>query len=211
MLNEHTLRSGLLMLGCLIAMLSDKAFADDSNDLNRDLVKVAAVQISGYDKGDLPREGYDPAAQLIPYIDRAGKDEAQLVVFPEYVLGHIKVPGQETERISAAAKASSIYVVVGCWEGLADGKFANSALIFDRSGTIIGKYNKTYCTCIRQAGILCFWCDQSETDSCCSLHQPKLRTTSAGSLRRSGDTEANANQRRSSPDRKVDDEPCRQE
>ena len=132
------------MLAGLITMLSDNAFADDSNGLNRDLVRVAAVQISGYDKGDLPREGFDPASQLIPYIDRAGKDEAQLVVFPEYVLGHITVPGPETERISAAAKANSTYVIVGCWEGLADGKFANSALIFDRSGAIIGKYNKTH-------------------------------------------------------------------
>jgi len=137
-------RPGRLLLAGLIAMLSDDVFADDSNGLNRDLVKVAAVQISGYDKGDLPRAGYDPTAQLIPYIDRAGKDEAQLIVFPEYVLGHITVPGPETERISAAAKANSIYVIVGCWEDLADGKFANSALIFDRSGIISGKYIKTH-------------------------------------------------------------------
>lgn len=136
-------RLTLLMRVGLIAMLSNDAFADDSKGLNRDLVKVAAVQISGYDKGDLPRAGYDPTAQLIPYIDRAGKDEAQLIVFPEYVLGHITVPGPETERISVAAKTNSIYIIVGCWEGLADGKFANSA-IFDRSGTILGKYNKTH-------------------------------------------------------------------
>ena len=79
-------------------------------------MKVAAVQISGYDKGDLPREDYDPTTQLVPYIDRAGKDQAQLIVFPEYVLGRIPVPGPTTAKIAAAAKANSIYVVIGCWE-----------------------------------------------------------------------------------------------
>jgi predicted amidohydrolase len=83
-------------------------------------------------------------AQLIPYVDRAGRDGAQLVVFPEYVLGHISVPGPETLLISAAAKKNAIYVIVGCWEEFDDQTFANSALIFDRSGDLVGKYNKTH-------------------------------------------------------------------
>ena len=112
--------------------------------VNRDAVTVAAVQISGYDKGDLPREGYDPTARLIPYIDRAGRDGVQLVVFPEYVLGRIAVPGPETAKLAAAAKANAIYVIVGCWELYDDGSFANTALIFDRSGAITGKYHKTH-------------------------------------------------------------------
>ena len=113
-------------------------------ELGRDAVKIAAVQISGYDKGDLPRDDYDPTPQIISYIDRAGKDGAQLVVFPEYVLGHIPVPGPSTERIAEAAKANSIYVIVGCWEVFENKTFANSALIFGRSGEIIGKYRKTH-------------------------------------------------------------------
>ena len=126
------------------AVCSSPAVGDDAAVVNRDLVKVAAVQISGYDKGDPPREGYDPTEQLIPYIDRAGVDHAQLVVFPEYVLGHIAVPGPATEKIAAAAKANSIYVIVGCWEVFENDSFANTALVFDRSGQIIGKYNKTH-------------------------------------------------------------------
>lgn len=109
-----------------------------------DVVKVAAVQINGYDKGELPRDGYHPEDLLIPYINRAGKDGAQLVVFPEYVLGHISVPGPATQKISAAAKANSIYVAVGCWEVFEDKSFANTALIFDRQGKIAGKYRKTH-------------------------------------------------------------------
>ena len=43
-----------------------------------------------------------------------------------------------------AAKKNAIYVVVGCWEVFDDDTFANTALIFDRSGNILGKYNKTH-------------------------------------------------------------------
>ena len=107
-------------------------------------VKVAAVQIRGYDKTDVPREGYDPTETMIPYIDRASEDGAQLVVFPEYVLGRIRVPGVETQRIAAAAAANRIYVIVGCWEVHEKGTFANTALIFDRKGAIVGKYHKTH-------------------------------------------------------------------
>jgi hypothetical protein len=77
------------------------------------LVRIAAVQIKGYDKGDLPRIGYDPTTAILPYIDRAGQEGAQLVVFPEYVLGHIHVPGAATDKIAAAAAAHHIYVVIG--------------------------------------------------------------------------------------------------
>ena len=120
------------------------AYAQQAGDQHSGLIKVAAVQIKGYDKGDLPREGYDPTKAIVPYIDRAGKDGAQLVVFPEYVLGHIPVPGPTTEKIAAAAAANHIYVIIGSWETYADGKFANTALIFDRSGKIVGKYLKTH-------------------------------------------------------------------
>ena len=128
----------------LILVCTSTCHGQQQNKLDRDVVKVAAVQISGYDKGDVPRPGYDPTGDLLPYIDRAGKDGAQLVVFPEYVLGHIPVPGPDTERISAAAAANQIYVIVGCWEVYADGTFANTALLFDRRGKISGRYHKTH-------------------------------------------------------------------
>ena len=78
--------------------------ADSKSDARTDSVKVAAVQISGYDKGDVPREGYDPTDTIVSYVHRAGKDNAQLVVFPEYVLGRIPVPGPATRKLGAAAK-----------------------------------------------------------------------------------------------------------
>jgi predicted amidohydrolase len=126
-------------LGAPVAAFADQPIAPKPN-----LVKVAAVQVSGYDKGELPRDAYRPVESLLPYIDRAGREEAELVVFPEYVLGHIKIPGPETNAIAAAAKANSLYVIVGCWEDLADGAFSNQALLFDREGGIVGRYAKTH-------------------------------------------------------------------
>ncbi len=35
-------------------------------------------------------------------------------------------------------------MIVGCWEVFADETFANTALVFDRGGEIIGKYRKTH-------------------------------------------------------------------
>lgn len=107
-------------------------------------VKIAAVQISGYDKTDVPRPNYSPATAIKAYIKRAGDDGAQLAVFPEYVLGRIRVPGVETRIISEAAKAAGIYVIIGCWEVHEDGSYANTALLFDRNGDIAGKYHKTH-------------------------------------------------------------------
>jgi beta-ureidopropionase len=144
-------KTTLVQLICATAVLILMSFAGppagraaQASRQRSGLVKVAAVQIKGYDKCDLPRKGYDPTAAIVSYIDRAGKDGAQLVVFPEYVLGHIRVPGPITERISAAAAANHIYVIVGSWEDYADGTYADAALIFDRSGTIAGKYLKTH-------------------------------------------------------------------
>lgn len=107
-------------------------------------VKVAAVQMLGYDKTDLPRPDDDPSEAVVPFIERAAKDGAQLVVFPEYLLGRISVPGPQTDRIAKAAAAGNIYVVVGCWEVFEDGTYANTALLFDRSGQIAGKYRKVH-------------------------------------------------------------------
>lgn len=118
--------------------------ADEPPEEPDGLIKVAAIQISGYDKGDLPRQDYKPVDNFVPYIDRAGQDDAQLVVFPEYVLGRINVPGPETDKIAEAAKRNSIYVIIGCWEVFSDNSFANTALVFDRDGKISGKYRKTH-------------------------------------------------------------------
>src|SRR4051812_12511085 len=71
-------------------------------------VKVAADQMLGYDKTDLPRPGFDPSEAVARFVEKAAGDGAQLVVFPEYLLGRISVPGPQTERIARAAVAGKL-------------------------------------------------------------------------------------------------------
>lgn len=147
-----SIRLTLLMLTISVVFAAASTLAGDPTQSQPDTVKVAAVQILGYDKTEVPRPGYDPTEAMLPYINKAGKDGAQLVVFPEYVLGRIPVPGPATKKISQAAAANRIYVIVGCWEVYDDDSFANAALLFDRAGKIIGKYYKTHAAVDRWEG-----------------------------------------------------------
>lgn len=132
-------RAFLLLLTTFAAV---PALAQDAQKPGQ--VKVAAVQTLGYDKTDVPRPDFDSAEKVVQDIAKAAADHAQLVVFPEYLLGRISVPRRETERISKAAAGGHIYVIVGCWEVFKEGSFANTALLFDRAGKIVGKYNKVH-------------------------------------------------------------------
>jgi len=122
------------------------AFADDAKKLpyEPNPVSVAAVQITGYDKLGRGEEGVDPAGVMLPYIERAASEGVQLLVFPEYHLGRIRIPGPETERLGKAIKEKGLYVIVGGWELLDGNQYANAALLFGRDGTIVGKYYKTH-------------------------------------------------------------------
>ncbi|MCL5270126.1 MAG: carbon-nitrogen hydrolase family protein [bacterium] len=102
-------------------------------------VRVAAVQLPP------PARDADPADVVARYIDRAAADKAQLVVFPEYHLGKIRIPGPITDKVAAAARAHRIYVIVGCFEVVDDaGNYRNHALLFGRDGAIIGRYAKMH-------------------------------------------------------------------
>ena len=135
----------LLRMFVLLVSVSAWVTASEAGQgTDRGAVKVTAVQVCGYDKGYVERPGFDPTKALVKYIHKASADGAQLVVFPEYVLGRIAVPGPVTQRIAEAAAAAKVYVIVGGWEVYADNSFANTALLFDRQGHIQGKYHKTH-------------------------------------------------------------------
>ncbi len=103
-------------------------------------VKVAAVQLYWPGKKDEPA----PVKSIVKYIDRAGKEGVQLIVFPEYLLGDFKVPSPQTEAVSKAAKKNKIYVIVGGWERFKNGEYTNTGWLFDRDGKIIGRHNKVH-------------------------------------------------------------------
>ena len=109
-----------------------------------DKVKVAAVQTGGYHKWLKIKPECQPVASVVRYIERAAGDGAQLLVFPEYHLGRISVPGTQTRSISQAVAQHGIYVIVGCWEVFEDGQFSSTALLFGRQGDILGRYYKTH-------------------------------------------------------------------
>jgi predicted amidohydrolase len=114
--------------------------------MSRDVIRVAAGQVTDDD------DKYDV---MMGYIARAGSEEADLIVLPEYIAGTFSRPLKDTDavlQIAAAARENSIYVIVGGWEELEDGAFAarkkgafaNTALLFNRQGEVIGRYSKMH-------------------------------------------------------------------
>jgi len=143
-----------VLIWSLGAVLADEGKEDASIT---EKVSVAAVQIVGYDKVGNAPEDLDPVAALLPYIEQAGREDVDLLVFPEYHLGRIRVPGPETERLAEAIAQQSICVVVGAWEVLGNAEYANAALLFGRDGHILGKYHKTHAAVDRYDGSKTPW------------------------------------------------------
>ncbi len=113
--------------------------------------RLAAVQLNASHQ-DLPQE--ELLALLESYIERASSDAADLVVFPEYILGsiHPATSDPRVGRIAAAAAKAHVNVAIGCWAldmavnastgcpgvGCAE-QYSNAVLIISRAGELIGK------------------------------------------------------------------------
>jgi N-carbamoylputrescine amidase len=54
------------------------------------------------------------------------------------------IPGPLTEKLSAVAKESSVVVVGSVFEKRTDGLYHNTAVIFDKDGSLAGKYRKMH-------------------------------------------------------------------
>ena len=78
-----------------------------------------------------------------------------MMVLPEYIAGTFSKPLKETDpvnQIAEAARRNNMYVIVGGWEEFEEGAFeakkegafANTALLFSRSGEVIGRYSKMH-------------------------------------------------------------------
>lgn len=116
-----------------------------------DSVRVAVAQIV-IDQ-DALAEGQTAVDALVPWIDRAAGDQADLIVFPEYLLGHFHLPDALIEELCAVVRARAINVIVGGWEQLPGtiiqhppqpGTYANSVLVIDRMGRVAGKHRKLH-------------------------------------------------------------------
>jgi len=94
----------------------------------------------------------------IAKIHEAAAANADLVVLPELHLGpyfcqnedynHFElaqaIPGPTTEILSVAAKQAGVVVVSTIFEQRAPGLYHNTAVVFDKDGSIAGKYRKMH-------------------------------------------------------------------
>jgi predicted amidohydrolase len=115
---------------------------------------LGLVQMSMTDSAELNMK---KALQLIA---EAAKKGADIVVLPELFLGEYfcqkkddksafeqteAIPGPSTKILSDAAKKHNIVLIGGSiFEKGNDGKFYNTAPVFERDGTLLGTYRKTH-------------------------------------------------------------------
>lgn len=97
-------------------------------------------------------------AYSIRQIEEAARHNADLVVLPELHLDHYfcqnedtelfalaqPIPGPATDILSAAAKANKVVIVSTIFEKRAPGLYHNTAVVFDKDGSIAGTFRKMH-------------------------------------------------------------------
>ncbi len=128
---------------------SEKWVEPLKHSADRCRIAVAQIEI----KPEAIEDGLSPVSVLTPWIERASNDKADLIVFPEYLLGHFKTADPSIGSLCSVAKNHSINVIVGGWEFLPDatikhppdpGTYCNTLLVIDRNGNIAGKHRKMH-------------------------------------------------------------------
>ncbi|MCZ6613486.1 MAG: hypothetical protein O6762_02260 [Thaumarchaeota archaeon] len=123
-------------------------------------VEMPNIKASASDVKATMRRNLDRVCQLIDWAAREkSSDEEVLIALPESMLhsfpragwsvkellkATIKIPGEETERISAKAVEKGAHIVGHSWETLDEfpERFFSTAFIIDPQGKIILKYRK---------------------------------------------------------------------
>jgi len=117
----------------------------------KDSVRVSVAQMN-IDGSKIP-VGKDRVDMLTPWMDQAVAEKADLLVFPEYLLGQFHLDGPIVAKLAAEVKKRDINVIIGGWEvkpGTAikhppdPGTYANSVIVVDRQGKIAGKHWKMH-------------------------------------------------------------------
>lgn len=149
---NHLLLAAGLTLAALPTLAADSAVKTvPPLKQAKDKVRVAVAQMN-IKPGDL-KPGQDTVDLLQPWITRAAAEKADLLVFPEYILGAFHLPDTLTDKLCAAAKAANLNIIVGGWEFLPGIKiqqppepytYANCLLVVSRDGKIAGKHWKMH-------------------------------------------------------------------
>ncbi len=133
---------GLFSIFIAASLLAGTAFAADAPvgkfGKNR-RVRVVTITQDGISK--------DFVEGSMERLDQAAAFRPDLAVLPEvFHRGGAKaLPNQTSELVSAWAKKNKCYVVAG-FKHIAKGKKYNSAILFDRTGKIVGRFDKMYPT-----------------------------------------------------------------
>ena len=123
----------------------------------KDSVRVAVAQMQI--KSDQLSEEETTVDALVPWIEKAVDKQADLVVFPEYLLGNFHLPNKLTDQLCAVAKKHKVNIIVGGWEYLPgepivhppkEKTYANTILVVDRNGKNRGQasQNALGCRCL---------------------------------------------------------------
>lgn len=112
-------------------------------------MKIAVIQM----ESKLGREsGNQRRAERL--IAQAAEQGADLVCLPEAYLtsGNIlevadvavPIPGPATERLAEVARDAGIHLVAGLLERGDDGRYYSTSVLFDRTGTMLGRYRRVH-------------------------------------------------------------------
>ncbi len=86
-----------------------------------------------------------PIERMPAFFEQAAAVGSDLVVFPEYVLGHNIGPGDEVaRRFFALARKHHVNAVTGCVERHGKDGWCTSAWVVDRNGVMLGRYLKSH-------------------------------------------------------------------
>ena len=104
----------------------------------KDNCKITMVQLKN--SGDAK----DNVSRMEKYFIEASEYGSDIVVFPEYVLGHnIKIDHDNVKYFLSLCKKYSIYGIAGLVENF-ESKWTTTAIIVDRNGLILDRYFKTH-------------------------------------------------------------------
>lgn len=104
----------------------------------KDTAVITMVQLQTEEAASAPIE------RMPAFFKQAAGLGADLVVFPEYVLGERIDPGHENaRRFFELARRYHINAIVGCIEAFGE-KYATSAWVVNRDGILLGRYLKCH-------------------------------------------------------------------
>ena len=105
------------------------------------------VRVVTVTQAELPRGNDDLLEDTMSRLQQASAFRPDIACLPELFSRRPaeSVPGPVTERLSAWAREHSSYVVFGL-KTIAGGRVYNSALLVDRKGQIVGRFNKMHPT-----------------------------------------------------------------